>query len=78
MTLYNPIGRPVKHWVHIPVTGSAYTVLGPNGETIQTQVGLKTYQIKYLTLYMRFLIDHIVLCMVLLLVPSLYANIVAV
>ena len=39
MTLYNPIGRPVKHWVHIPVTGSAYTVLGPNGESIQTQVG---------------------------------------
>lgn len=31
--VYNPLARPVQYYVRIPVTGSFYTVIGPDGRT---------------------------------------------
>ncbi|XP_052781407.1 lysosomal alpha-mannosidase-like isoform X1 [Mya arenaria] len=38
MIVYNPLGRTVKHWVRLPVIGSAYSVLDPSGNTVETQM----------------------------------------
>lgn len=31
VTVYNPLSRPVSHYVRLPVSGKAYTVTDPNG-----------------------------------------------
>ncbi|XP_029636473.1 lysosomal alpha-mannosidase [Octopus sinensis] len=38
VTLYNPLAQLVSNWVRLPVVGSSYTVLGPDLNSVQTQV----------------------------------------
>ncbi|XP_013402708.1 lysosomal alpha-mannosidase [Lingula anatina] len=38
VTVYNPIGRPVTTWLRLPVQGSAYTVIGPDGKNVPAQI----------------------------------------
>ena len=41
MTVYNPIGRSVSHWVRLPVIGKTYVITDPNGKTVPYQVCLE-------------------------------------
>ncbi|XP_052778477.1 lysosomal alpha-mannosidase-like [Mya arenaria] len=38
MIVYNPLSHSIDHWVRLPVIGSAYSVSGPSGEAIETQM----------------------------------------
>lgn len=38
MTLYNPLGHKVSHWMRLPVIGSAYKVTGPDGKPLAVQI----------------------------------------
>ncbi|CAH1973774.1 unnamed protein product [Acanthoscelides obtectus] len=38
VTVYNPLSRPVTKFVRLPVTGTSYSVKGPDGEQLQTQL----------------------------------------
>ncbi|XP_041362774.1 lysosomal alpha-mannosidase-like [Gigantopelta aegis] len=37
--VYNPIGRSVSYYVQIPVTASSFSVTGPDGKTVPSEVG---------------------------------------
>ncbi|XP_048256757.1 lysosomal alpha-mannosidase-like isoform X2 [Haliotis rufescens] len=36
--VYNPIGRSVTYTVHLPVVGSDYSITGPHGEAVMSEV----------------------------------------
>ncbi|GLV46666.1 Lysosomal alpha-mannosidase II [Carabus blaptoides fortunei] len=38
VTLYNPLSRPVSHYVRLPVTGTSYTVTDPSGTDLTVQL----------------------------------------
>jgi len=38
VTVYNPLGHNVKNHVRVPVTGGAYTVIGPDGTAVESQI----------------------------------------
>ncbi|XP_076327158.1 LOW QUALITY PROTEIN: lysosomal alpha-mannosidase-like [Tachypleus tridentatus] len=38
VTIYNPLARPVNPYIRLPVTGSAYKVVGPKGEALAAQL----------------------------------------
>ncbi|XP_056018882.1 lysosomal alpha-mannosidase-like isoform X2 [Ostrea edulis] len=38
MTVYNPIGRSVGHWIRLPVIGKSYVITDPNGKSVPSQV----------------------------------------
>ncbi|KAK7498336.1 hypothetical protein BaRGS_00010596 [Batillaria attramentaria] len=37
VTVYNPVGRAVQWFVRVPVEGSAYNVVGPDGKPVQSE-----------------------------------------
>ena len=62
MTLYNPIGREVKYWARIPVTGH-YSVMGANMQMIQADVNYILYNLNIFSEIgfsknMKYLIKH--------------------
>lgn len=38
MTVYNPLGRAVSHWVRLPVIGKSFVITDPNGKSVPSQV----------------------------------------
>ncbi|XP_076867010.1 lysosomal alpha-mannosidase [Brachyhypopomus gauderio] len=38
MNVYNPLARPITWSVHLPVNGTLYNVIDPNGQTVDSQV----------------------------------------
>nr|CAI5853429.1 unnamed protein product [Callosobruchus analis] len=38
VTVYNPLSRPVSKFVRLPVTGTSYSVKGPDGQHLPTQL----------------------------------------
>ncbi|KAL1517915.1 hypothetical protein ABEB36_001615 [Hypothenemus hampei] len=38
ITVYNPLSRPVRKYVRLPVTVEEYTVTDPNGEIVKSQI----------------------------------------
>lgn len=58
VVIYNPVGRPVDHWVRLPVVGGSYQVTGPDGKTVQTQVGnIQTYSLNIYIEALNFIIS---------------------
>ncbi|XP_076348984.1 lysosomal alpha-mannosidase-like [Tachypleus tridentatus] len=38
ITIYNPLARPINHYIKLPVTSNAYKVIGPKGEPVAAQL----------------------------------------
>ena len=38
VNVYNPLGQMASHWVRLPVTGSTYSILDPQGNKVEAQV----------------------------------------
>lgn len=61
--VYNPLARPVNWNIRLPVNGSLYSIVAPNGQAVLNEVGLSfLYSRGYLSSLQSWDRHHLVLC----------------